>query len=74
MTKEGFEFTGTELLKIAENSKTRFHEPSKVAIVAPQIFTHTLSTMFESFRSQDQLKLKTFYTEKEALDWLKNED
>ena len=62
-----------ELHEIAEYGKRKFTRPAKVAIVAPADITFGLSRVHEIYRQNDILNQMVFRTEKEAIEWLKNQ-
>ncbi|MBT8364680.1 MAG: hypothetical protein KJP23_08235 [Deltaproteobacteria bacterium] len=67
----GLNLPGTQIEEMAAYAKTKFLQPSKVAIVAPEDLSYGLSRIYEALRRQEGLEIEIFRGEQKALNWLK---
>ena len=70
-SKISFDFTIDEIKAIAKYGKSKFINPNKLAIVAPDNWAYIELHIFQAYRRQKDLsETRVFRTERDALKWL----
>lgn len=72
ISKGGMSISATELREISNYGKSKFKNPSKLAIVAPKETDFTGSLLFEIYRRDEYTEQKVFRNERDATAWLMN--
>ena len=71
-TDTKFSFSDNNLKAIADYGKSKFPNPNKIAIVAPDNIAYDEMKAFQAYRSQEKhSEARIFKTEHEAIEWLK---
>ena len=66
-----FDFTMDEIREIAAYGKTKFPEPNRMALAAPQDLAYGTLRAFEVYREEERHSIpKVFRTKPEAMEWL----
>lgn len=70
----GVDLRTDEIEKIGQYAKKKWPEPAKTAVVTPDDLSFGLARMHDVFREQEGVESRVFRTEREALNWLKEEN
>jgi len=72
--EQGIGFSAEDLMTIAEQSRQLFPYPFIVAMVTPDGFSFGLTRLYETNRGEENLAIRSFTREEEALAWLRTAD